>query len=73
MPLNISSAFHHVEFFFLLPLLLAFNHSNKKQAAEVAVQGGIKLISDSEHQHAQKWNIMQAIFFASTVLTTIGT
>lgn len=43
--------------------------------AQDAVSGGIILSSLNHNDtlpYTKKWNIMQAIFFSSTVLTTIG-
>ncbi|XP_055303918.1 potassium channel subfamily K member 1 isoform X2 [Sitodiplosis mosellana] len=46
-----------------------------ESVAEDAVQGGITLSSLNNNEtfpYTKKWNIVQAIFFSSTVLTTIG-
>lgn len=51
-----------------------------EEAAQKAVQGNLDLISNFENPEiesfpssVEKWTLMQAIFFASTVCTTIGT
>jgi potassium channel subfamily K protein len=44
-----------------------------EKVAEEAVQGGLTLSAKYNFPvETEKWSIMQAIFFASTVLTTIG-
>lgn len=44
-----------------------------ERVAEEAVQGGLTLSAiENFPVEVEKWSIMQAIFFASTVLTTIG-
>lgn len=50
-----------------------------EQAAQIAVEGNLQLINASLNDTSlqfpvqnEKWSIIQAIFFASTVCTTIG-
>lgn len=44
-----------------------------EEAAENAVLGGLSLDPDRDYPvFVEKWSILQAVFFSSTVLTTIG-
>lgn len=74
-----------VRYFFLLFVCLPYFNSyfifisawfrgiSERQAAQNAVQGGLLLSANESFPVAvEKWNIFQAVFFSSTVLTTIG-
>ena len=43
------------------------------QAVQEAAEGGLLIEADEDFPpQNDKWSMMQAVFFASTVLTTIG-
>lgn len=56
-----------------LDRLVSLELAKYEVAAQHAVQGGLLLSSDSNFPViTEKWSILQAVFFSSTVLTTIG-
>uniref|UniRef100_A0A182SIB2 Potassium channel domain-containing protein n=1 Tax=Anopheles maculatus TaxID=74869 RepID=A0A182SIB2_9DIPT len=57
-----------------LDQLLAFELKKYEQVVQDAAQGGILIDADQNFPVAvEKWSVLQAVFFASTVITTIGT
>ncbi|XP_035895739.1 TWiK family of potassium channels protein 7 [Anopheles stephensi] len=56
-----------------LDQLLAFELKKYEQVVQDAAQGGILIDADQNFPVAvEKWSVLQAVFFASTVITTIG-
>ncbi|XP_026468549.1 TWiK family of potassium channels protein 7-like [Ctenocephalides felis] len=53
-------------------LWLDNNLKNYELALEKAVSEGFRFDNMSDNEGREKWNILQAVFFSSTVLTTIG-
>jgi potassium channel subfamily K, invertebrate len=44
-----------------------------QQIVQEAAQGGLEIDAESDYPTSvDKWSILQAVFFSSTVLTTIG-
>lgn len=43
------------------------------QAVQLAAEGGLLIVADKDFPEPyERWSILQAVFFSSTVLTTIG-
>lgn len=43
------------------------------QAVQQAAEGGLLIVADKDFPEPyERWSILQAVFFSSTVLTTIG-
>ncbi|XP_055524132.1 TWiK family of potassium channels protein 7 [Wyeomyia smithii] len=56
-----------------LETLLSIELEKYEKTVEDAAQGGISIDVDNNFPvESEKWSILQAVFFASTVLTTIG-
>ncbi|XP_053677902.1 TWiK family of potassium channels protein 7 [Anopheles nili] len=56
-----------------LDRLLALELEKYEQVVQDAAQGGILIDADQNFPVAvEKWSVLQAVFFASTVITTIG-
>ncbi|XP_055371567.1 TWiK family of potassium channels protein 7, partial [Condylostylus longicornis] len=56
-----------------LDYLVSFELGKYEKAVQEAAEGGILIAADKDFPHKfEKWSIMQAVFFSSTVLTTIG-
>ncbi|XP_031626940.1 TWiK family of potassium channels protein 7 isoform X2 [Contarinia nasturtii] len=52
--------------------VITYHLEKYERVAQDAVQGGVTLGSNETLPYTQKWTIVQAIFFSSTILTTIG-
>ncbi|XP_031626941.1 potassium channel subfamily K member 9 isoform X3 [Contarinia nasturtii] len=66
--LKLRSAFGHIGLMISLSIYCVVGGV----VAQDAVQGGVTLGSNETLPYTQKWTIVQAIFFSSTILTTIG-
>ncbi|XP_034484740.1 TWiK family of potassium channels protein 7 [Drosophila innubila] len=53
--------------------LLAFELAKYEAAVQQAAEGGLLILADKDFPEPyERWSILQAVFFSSTVLTTIG-
>ncbi|KAM8721492.1 hypothetical protein ACLKA7_007381 [Drosophila subpalustris] len=53
--------------------LLAFELAKYEAAVQQAAEGGLLIVADKDFPEPyERWSILQAVFFSSTVLTTIG-
>ncbi|XP_017085077.1 TWiK family of potassium channels protein 7 isoform X2 [Drosophila eugracilis] len=53
--------------------LLAFELAKYEAAVQLAAEGGLLIVADKDFPEPyERWSILQAVFFSSTVLTTIG-
>ncbi|KAH8335862.1 hypothetical protein KR074_012235 [Drosophila pseudoananassae] len=53
--------------------LLAFELAKYEAAVQEAAEGGLLIVADKDFPEPyERWSILQAVFFSSTVLTTIG-
>nr|XP_036676428.1 TWiK family of potassium channels protein 7 [Drosophila suzukii] len=56
-----------------LDQLLAFELAKYEAAVQQAAEGGLLIVADKDFPEPyERWSILQAVFFSSTVLTTIG-
>lgn len=56
-----------------LETLVKVELARYEEAVQAAAQGGLIIEADNDFpMSVEKWSILQAIFFCSTVLTTIG-
>lgn len=71
----INSKHYHDEQFGNLTSFLSRKLGDYEEVVQQAVRGGVSLPLDPHIPPALqgRWNFLQAVFFASTVLTTIGT
>ncbi|EDW07640.2 TWiK family of potassium channels protein 9 isoform X1 [Drosophila mojavensis] len=53
--------------------LLSFELAKYEAAVQQAAEGGLLIVADKDFPEPyERWSILQAVFFSSTVLTTIG-
>ncbi|BFG00701.1 TWiK family of potassium channels protein 7 [Drosophila madeirensis] len=53
--------------------LLSFELAKYEAAVQLAAEGGLLIVADRDFPEPyERWSILQAVFFSSTVLTTIG-
>ncbi|XP_055842722.1 TWiK family of potassium channels protein 9 [Episyrphus balteatus] len=56
-----------------LDRLVSFELGKYEEAVQEAAEGGLLVVADKDFpQLYERWSILQAVFFSSTVLTTIG-
>ncbi|XP_017121473.1 TWiK family of potassium channels protein 7 [Drosophila elegans] len=56
-----------------LDVLLSFELAKYEAAVQQAAEGGLLIVADKDFPEPyERWSILQAVFFSSTVLTTIG-
>jgi potassium channel subfamily K, invertebrate len=56
-----------------LERLVSVELSRYETVVQSAAQGGLEIEADKDYPTSvDKWSILQAVFFSSTVLTTIG-
>jgi len=71
----INSKHYHDDQFGNLTSFVSRKLGDYEEVVQEAVRGGVSLPLDRYNSTAPagRWNFLQAVFFASTVLTTIGT
>ncbi|KDR14501.1 hypothetical protein L798_10198, partial [Zootermopsis nevadensis] len=70
----LNSEYDHSDRLRNLTSLVSHKLSDYEKVVQEAVRGGVSLPQDPNNPAPQptRWNFLQAVFFASTVLTTIG-
>lgn len=67
-----NSKHYHDDEFGNLTSFVSRKLGDYEEVVQEAVRGGVTLPVDP-HTLRARWNFLQAVFFATTVLTTIGT
>jgi hypothetical protein len=69
-----NSEYSHSEDFHNLTSFVSHKLGEYEEVVQVAVRGGVSLPLNPNNPTPvpARWNFLQAVFFASTVLTTIG-